>query len=74
MARRRYVVRITPPLAADGDSGQAAALNAAFEGLIRLAPEQMLWSLRLFQTRPDGSPPPYTMKGKPGSGPRSRPE
>lgn len=74
VARRRYVVRITPPLAADGDSGQAAALNAAFEGLIRLAPEQMLWSLRLFQTRPDGSPPPYTMKGKPGSGPRPRPE
>jgi len=48
-------------------------MNLELEKLIRLAPDQYMWSLRLFQTRPDGSPPPYAMKGKPGSGPRPRP-
>jgi lauroyl-KDO2-lipid IV(A) myristoyltransferase len=34
-------------------------MNQVIEQLILKAPEQYMWSLRLFQTRPDGAPPPY---------------
>lgn len=71
----RYRMRITPIELPEGDErAKATSLNRAIETGIHLAPAQFMWSLRLFQTRPDGSPPPYTMKGKPGSGPRPRPE
>jgi lauroyl-KDO2-lipid IV(A) myristoyltransferase len=72
----RYVARVFPPLEGfpgSDDAADAARMNLALEKLIRLAPEQYMWSLRLFQSRPDGTPPPYAMKGKPGSGPRPRP-
>ncbi len=72
----KYQVVILPPLQnfPSGNTGQdATAVNRALEALIDLAPEQYMWTLRLFQSRPDGSPPPYTMNGKPGSGPRPRP-
>ncbi len=76
-ASRRYVVKIEPALEGfpSGDElADATRLNGVIEEMIRsTAPEQYMWSLRLFQTLPDGSPPPYTMKGKPGSGPRPRP-
>jgi lauroyl-KDO2-lipid IV(A) myristoyltransferase len=74
---QRYVARIFPPLEgfpSGNDEADAARMNQELEKLIRLAPDQYMWSLRLFQTRPDGSPPPYVMRGKPGSGPRPRPQ
>lgn len=74
-ASGQYVVKLYPALELQGDSeADAAQLNHAFEVAINEAPAQYLWSQRLFISRPDGAPPPYTMKGKPGSGPRPRPE
>lgn len=73
----RYTGRLFPALDAypSGDEFEdTARMNAAIEALIRVAPEQYMWSLRIFQTRPDGAPPPYAMKGKPGSGHRERPD
>ena len=72
-----YVARISPQLEnfpSDDSVADAARMNVELEKLIRQAPEQYMWSMRLFQTRPDGSPPPYAMKGKPGSGHRERPD
>ena len=37
----------------------ATRINQAAEALIRLAPEQYMWTFKLFRTRPDGSPGPY---------------
>lgn len=34
-------------------------MNQVIEQLIEQAPTQYMWSLRLFQTRPDGAPSPY---------------
>lgn len=42
----------------------AARMNEALEAMIRLAPEQYLWSLRIFQTRPAGEELPYEMRGR----------
>jgi lauroyl-KDO2-lipid IV(A) myristoyltransferase len=73
----RYVLRVFPRLEdfpSGDDVADATRLNAVIEQMVRTDPAQYLWSLRIFQTLPDGSPPPYTMKGKPGSGPRPRPE
>ncbi|MDH5784475.1 MAG: lysophospholipid acyltransferase family protein [Chromatiales bacterium] len=73
-ARGEYVVKLYPPLPLSGETeGDTLLLNRAFEQAINEAPAQYLWSQRLFTSRPDGSPPPYTMKGKPGSGPGPRP-
>lgn len=72
----RYTARLFPALEEypSGDEvADAAHMNRALEMMIREAPEQYMWSLRIFQTRPDGSPPPYKMKGKPGSGHRDAP-
>lgn len=70
-----YVVKLYPALQLSGEAhADSALLNRAFEQAITEAPAQYLWSQRLFTSRPDDSPPPYTMKGKPGSGPRPRPE
>lgn len=71
-----YRARIFPPLEqfpGEDEEADAARMNRELEKLIRLAPTQYMWSMRIFQSRPDGSPPPYRMKGKPGSGPRPRP-
>ena len=75
-SRHRYVVQLFPLLQdfpGGNEQADAARLNGIIEQMIRQHPEQYMWSLRLFQTMQDGSPPPYTMKGKPGSGPRPRP-
>lgn len=59
---RRYVVQILPPLEGvpSGDhEADARRLNAAFEELVMLAPEQYMWGQRMFQTRPDGGERPY---------------
>jgi lipid A biosynthesis lauroyl/palmitoleoyl acyltransferase len=71
-----YVATISPPLQGfpgDDTVADAARMNRELEQLIRQAPAQYMWSMRLFQSRPDGSPPPYAMKGRPGSGHRERP-
>lgn len=75
--RGKYVVRIGALLDGfpTGDELQdARTINRALERDIRQHPGQYMWSQRLYKTRPDGSPPPYTMVGNPGSGPRPRPE
>ncbi len=72
-----YVARVLPPLDAfpSGDTqADTVRMNQELEKLIRQAPEQYMWSMRIFQTRPDGAPPPYLMKGKEGSGHRERPD
>jgi lauroyl-KDO2-lipid IV(A) myristoyltransferase len=55
--RSRYVVRVLPyiqALSGDDDLTDAQAMNAAIEQAVDHCPEQYLWTLRLFQTRPDG--------------------
>lgn len=43
-----------------GDERQdAARMNQALEKGIRLAPEQYLWTFKIFKTRPHGAPAPY---------------
>jgi len=58
----RYQVSLSAPLK-DFPSGDAVAdtvrMNAELERMIRRQPEQYMWSLRLFKTRPDGAPSPY---------------
>ncbi|MDD3517363.1 MAG: lysophospholipid acyltransferase family protein [Chromatiales bacterium] len=61
-AADRYVIRIDPPLSdfpSGDDERDAARMNAALEALIRRAPAQYLWTLKLFKTRPDGGLSPY---------------
>ncbi|MBT3973363.1 MAG: lipid A biosynthesis acyltransferase [Acidiferrobacteraceae bacterium] len=44
----------------NGDAlADATMVNAAFEAAIRQAPEQYLWTLRWFRTRPNDEPSPY---------------
>ena len=43
----------------DDEQLDAARMNEELEKLIMQAPEQYMWSLRLFQTRPNGEPNPY---------------
>jgi len=60
--RGRYHVTIGQPLSGfpSGDIEEdAAAVNAAFEAAIRRAPEQYLWTLKWFRTRPNGEASPY---------------
>lgn len=75
--RGKYVVRIGALMDGfpSGDELQdAQTINQALEQDIRQYPSQYMWSQRLYKTRPDGSPPPYTMVGSPGSGSRARPK
>jgi len=54
--RSRYVVRVLPYIQAlrgDDDLADAQAMNAAIEQAVDYCPAQYLWTLRLFQTRPD---------------------
>ncbi len=41
------------------DFENARRINQAAEALIRLAPEQYMWTFKLFRTRPDGGTDPY---------------
>ncbi len=58
----RYRVSLSAPLK-NFPSGDIAAdtvrMNAELERMIRQQPEQYMWSLRLFKTRPDGVSSPY---------------
>lgn len=72
-AYTRYVPRtgyyeqvLMPPLQGfpSGDlETDAALMNRAIEGLIRLAPEQYMWTMRRFRTRPGGGANPYDEAG-----------
>lgn len=58
----RYEVQCYPALSGfpTGDAIEdARAMNRAVEQMIREAPEQYMWSFRLFQTRPDNQASPY---------------
>ncbi len=58
----RYRVQLLPALAHEWCADAAADLrrmNAALEEMIGLCPEQYMWTLRLFKTRPDGQRSPY---------------
>lgn len=41
------------------EKADAARMNRALEEGIRLAPEQYLWTFKIFKTRPSGAPSPY---------------
>ncbi|KPK40043.1 MAG: hypothetical protein AMJ69_03820 [Gammaproteobacteria bacterium SG8_47] len=57
-----YDVHIGPPLdgyPSDDEQRDAEDQNRALEELIRLHPEQYMWSLRIFKVRPEGEGDPY---------------
>jgi lauroyl-KDO2-lipid IV(A) myristoyltransferase len=54
--RARYMVNVLPytqALTGDDDAADAKAMNAAIQRGVQLCPSQYLWTLRLFQTRPE---------------------
>ena len=59
---RGYEVFLGPPLEnfPSGDRlADTARMNRALEDCIRRAPEQYMWTFKLFKTRPGGAPSPY---------------
>lgn len=64
----RYVVRLWPPLT-DFPTGDAVAdaetMNRALEMAVRVAPEHYFWAMKMFRTRPEGEPYPYSDPVKP---------
>ena len=59
---RGYEIRLAPPLAhyPTGDENEdARRVNAAIEQGLEDMPEQYMWTLRIFRTRPPGEPPVY---------------
>ncbi len=70
---RGYEVVLKPPLAGfpSGERlADAAAMNAAMEQGIREMPEQYMWTLKLFKTRPGEAPAPYPQRAKRARGRR----
>ncbi len=60
--RSRYVVKVSPcieNLAGEDELADTKAMNAAIEQAVDHCPAQYLWTLRLFQTRPDNEPSVY---------------
>ncbi|MFN4262578.1 MAG: lipid A biosynthesis acyltransferase [Thioalkalivibrionaceae bacterium] len=60
--RDRYRLMIQPAMhgfPSGDDCADARAMNAAIESLLSLAPEQYLWTMKLFRTRPPGTSPIY---------------
>ena len=58
----RYHVTISEPLSGfptDDGRVNARLMNSVFEEVINAAPEQYMWTLRWFKTRPDNDPPLY---------------
>ena len=58
----RYTLEIDKPLEnfpGNDEFADMQRMNHILEQLICKAPTQYMWSLRLFQTRPDGAPSPY---------------
>jgi lauroyl-KDO2-lipid IV(A) myristoyltransferase len=63
-----YDVHVGAPLddyPSDSEQRDAEQQNQALEQLIHIHPEQYMWSLRMFQTRPEGEANPYkALKGE----------
>jgi len=62
-SKNKYITYIDQPLAkfpTGHPSDDAEIINRAFEKLINRNLEQYMWSLRLFQTRPNGQKYPYS--------------
>ncbi len=60
--RSRYVVTILPQiqgLNGEDDIADTKAMNESLEQAVNLCPSQYLWTLRFFQTRPEGEPSVY---------------
>ena len=60
--RSKYVVTILPQIKAiDGedDLADTKAMNESVEDAVNLCPSQYLWTLKFFQTRPEGEPSVY---------------
>ncbi len=58
----QYNIIIEAPLTdfpTDSEYINARRMNAVFENMIRVAPEQYLWTLRWFKSRPDNGKSPY---------------
>jgi len=58
----RYVLQFYPVLAdfpTGDDRTDANRMNQTLENMVRTAPLQYMWSLRIFQTRPPNVPSPY---------------
>ncbi len=58
----RYHITIEKPLSdypTDSEYVNARRMNAIFESMILRAPEQYLWTLRWFKSRPNNGTPPY---------------
>lgn len=61
-SRGKYVLSFYPALEdfpGEDEVADASRMNQVLEQMIGSAPEQYLWSFRIFQTRPDGVPNPY---------------
>jgi lauroyl/myristoyl acyltransferase len=59
---RGFEVRFEPPLEgypSDDPVKDARRMNEELEKVVRMHPDQYLWSYRRFKTRPEGSPPIY---------------
>jgi len=59
---RRYRLDLLPAL--DDSWGRdvasdAASMNRALQRMIEICPEQYMWTMRMFKTRPNGEPYPY---------------
>ncbi len=55
--RHKYVVKLLPPIEnfpSGDDTVDATSMNAAVENAVRQCVAQYFWTLRLFQTRPEG--------------------
>jgi lauroyl/myristoyl acyltransferase len=61
-ARAGYEIVLEPPLdnfPSGDDLADARRMNQVLERAVRAAPEQYMWTLKLFRTRPGGAPSPY---------------
>jgi lauroyl-KDO2-lipid IV(A) myristoyltransferase len=59
---KRYVMTLLPPFdnfPSGNDLDDASRMNQALEALVDQSPEQYLWTMRLFRTRPENTPPVY---------------
>jgi len=60
--RSKYVVKVLPciqNLNGEDDLADTRAMNSAIEQAVDHCRSQYLWTLRLFQTRPENEPPVY---------------
>ena len=60
--RRKYIIKLLPSIEnfPVGDNEKdVVTMNKTIEQMIMLCPEQYMWTLRYFKTRPEGEPPVY---------------